>query len=746
MSTTSRYHAWSTVAAIASAALVSAAGPAPVLGALTIPLIALTWFVFRSTATSPVPRWLINAMVIAASLNLARQLLAPGHRVEDSIARLSEFLVVLLTIKMLEHRRIRDQMQAIALSGMAAIGATMTSVTLGVAMLTAVYLVAALNTIVLFQFVGNEARARGSRDLWASTTEKGPDERWLVPLRWTMVAALPALCAGTVVVFLAMPRDLAKNLLGSWNAKSGLAATGFADEVQLGFSGVITESDDIVMEITLEIDGRTRILTDPQYFRGAVLDHYDPERGRWQRSATAAELDRLRRPSTAIFSDSNAVLEAPGMIVQRVNIRSRKTDHLFALLTPIRGQTRADGRITPNLIDGTVRLDRVRGAVRYEVASDPMAIETRITSRDRDDEFFLEGPVHDFAAEVLRRRRLERDPEPFTDSDDDRRVEVFRQHLATAFQYTLETEAPPKDMDPIEWFLLEGHRGTCEYFASALAAMCRSVGIEARVVTGYVTNEVDETSGQYIVRSRHAHAWVEALVPVPSTPPDADAADPLPLRWRTFDATPVASASRTMGVTGNLWARMRRMMERLESAWLNAVVAFDGSRQVEVLGPSMGPAGWVGDLAERFARVRGNAASRLVTTAAAFATGFALAAGSLVVVRWWLVRRRRARSAVAPTAASPTHNRASARALARLDRTVRRGGIPRPVWVGAVDHAAAIAQQHPSAGAIADRIARACYAVRFGATDPQSLSAMRSDLRDLASELAAHKRGRTRAR
>ena len=743
MTSAGRYHAWSTVAAMACAALVSVAAEAPALGVMTVPLIALTWFLFRGSARSPVPRWLINAMVIAASLNLARQLLAPDHKVEDSIARLSEFLVVLLTIKMLEHRRIRDQMQAIALGGMAAIGATMTSVTLGVATLTAVYLVAALNTIVLFQFVGNEARARGTKDLWTSTGDAGADTRWIVPLRWTMVAALPALCVGTVIVFLAMPRDLAKNLLGSWNTKSGQASTGFADEVQLGFSGVITESDDIVMEVTLEIDGRTRILTDPQYFRGAVLDHYDHGRGWWQRGTVAAELDRSRRPDSALISDSSAVVEAPGIILQRVNIRSRKTDHLFALLTPIRGQTRDAGRISPNPIDGTVRLDLGRGSARYEVASDPMATETRVTSRNRDDTFFLDGPVHDYAAEVLRRRRLERDPEPLTDPDDERRVEVFRQHLATAFQYTLETKAPPQDTDPIEWFLLESQRGTCEYFASALAAMCRSVGIEARVVTGFVTNEADETSGQYIVRARHAHAWVEALVPISDFVADADDADPPPLRWRTFDATPMANTSRMMGISGNLWARARRMIERLESAWLNAVVAFDGSRQVEVLGPSMGPAGWVGDLAERFARARGNGLSRIVTTAAAFAIGFAVAAGSLVVLRWGLARRA---ASGARSSSARVEARASTRALARLDRTVRKGGMPRPAWVGAVDHAAAIAQRHPSAGAIADRIARTCYAVRFGATDPRSLSAVRTDLRALAAELAAQKRGRTRAR
>lgn len=60
--------------------------------------------------------------------------------------------------------------------------------------------------------------------------------------------------------------------------------------------------------------------------------------------------------------------------------------------------------------------------------------------------------------------------------------------------------------------------------------MCRTVGIDARVVTGYVAIDYNEATESYIVRASNAHAWVEAEV--------------LPDRWRRFDPTPTADLVR----------------------------------------------------------------------------------------------------------------------------------------------------------------------------------------------------------
>ena len=743
MTPTARYHAWSTAASTLAAVLVAVATESPAFGLLTAPLIALTWLLFRRAARSPLPRWLINAMVIAAALNLARQLLSPAHIVQDTIARLSEFLVILLAVKLLEHRRARDQAQAIGLAGMAAIGAALTSVTLSVAALAALYIVAALNSIVLFQFVRNDALARGSDYLWDPAVARDRTRvPWVAPLRITLLAALPAVALGTLVVFLFMPRDLGKQMLGAWNTSTGAATTGFNEEVQLGFSGIVSESEDVVMEVALWIDGRRTILTEPQYFRGAVCDTYDARTGRWGRSF-GDDPSGTRAAPSYLYEEPPSVQEQR-IVRQRFSIRNKSSDLLFALLTPVRID-RAAPQLVPSRHDQTIRSSSMRGPVQYEVYSDPAINRAVPDTRAASNTFLAEGPVHDYAAEVLRRRQLERDPDLITDPDDRTRVEVLRQHLASICQYSLELEAPPPGKDFIEWFILERRSGTCEYFASALAAMCLSVGIEARLVTGYLTNEVDESTGTYIVRQRNAHAWVEALVPAPDAPPDAER----PLRWMTFDATPMATSSRIMGADRSVLARIRRAIERLESAWLNAVIAFDGTRQSEVLGPGASPEGWLGALSAKLARSRLNWASRLITTATAFAIGFAVVSGALFALRWSIGHLRiggALRTGAGRSAAHPAAARTADRTMARLDRALRRAGLPRPAWVGALDHARSITPTSPRAAERIARVVRACYAVRFGAADPATLAAAGADIRAAAAHLREDRRAALRAR
>jgi hypothetical protein len=88
-----------------------------------------------------------------------------------------------------------------------------------------------------------------------------------------------------------------------------------------------------------------------------------------------------------------------------------------------------------------------------------------------------------------------------------RRLSVFFQQN---FSYTTDLKAPwnwIENYAPISQFLLRTRAGHCEYFATATALLLRYAGIPTRYVTGY---SVQESSGlnNYIVRERHAHAWV----------------------------------------------------------------------------------------------------------------------------------------------------------------------------------------------------------------------------------------------
>ncbi|MEZ4234505.1 MAG: transglutaminaseTgpA domain-containing protein, partial [Polyangiaceae bacterium] len=90
-----------------------------------------------------------------------------------------------------------------------------------------------------------------------------------------------------------------------------------------------------------------------------------------------------------------------------------------------------------------------------------------------------------------------------------KKLEALALHLRAEYTYSLDFERPDHE-DPVIDFLLHTKRGHCEYFASALALLARSIGIPSRVVAGYTVSEFSDVGGYYLVRERNAHSWVEA--------------------------------------------------------------------------------------------------------------------------------------------------------------------------------------------------------------------------------------------
>ncbi len=91
--------------------------------------------------------------------------------------------------------------------------------------------------------------------------------------------------------------------------------------------------------------------------------------------------------------------------------------------------------------------------------------------------------------------------------------------------YSLDLFKPNPDVPPISDFLINARGGHCEYFASATALLLREAGIPSRYVVGYSAHEFSQLEGQYIVRSRDAHAWTLAYLngtwqTIDNTPPD----------------------------------------------------------------------------------------------------------------------------------------------------------------------------------------------------------------------------------
>jgi transglutaminase-like putative cysteine protease len=78
--------------------------------------------------------------------------------------------------------------------------------------------------------------------------------------------------------------------------------------------------------------------------------------------------------------------------------------------------------------------------------------------------------------------------------------------------YTLDLPAPPSGRDIVDYFLFDLKRGYCDYYASAMVVMARSIGLPARLVTGYATGSYDPNKAYYVVTQANAHSWVEVYL------------------------------------------------------------------------------------------------------------------------------------------------------------------------------------------------------------------------------------------
>lgn len=85
---------------------------------------------------------------------------------------------------------------------------------------------------------------------------------------------------------------------------------------------------------------------------------------------------------------------------------------------------------------------------------------------------------------------------------------MLAQYLAANTTYSLTPLTPPADEDFVAYFL-ETKTGYCTYYASAMAVLCRSLGIPARYVEGYQLPEGTQPGETVTVTQRQAHAWCE---------------------------------------------------------------------------------------------------------------------------------------------------------------------------------------------------------------------------------------------
>ncbi|MCD4779968.1 MAG: hypothetical protein K8S27_05390 [Candidatus Omnitrophica bacterium] len=146
-------------------------------------------------------------------------------------------------------------------------------------------------------------------------------------------------------------------------------------------------------------------------------------------------------------------------------------------------------------------------------------------------------------------------------------------YFRTNHKYTLDVNFHMNDRGLL--YMLD-HKAPayCSYFATAMTLMLRQRGIPARMVGGFLANEIARyDQSKFIVRGRDAHAWVEVLLPLidPATMKAYKTPEGHYIgQWIPFDPTP-PDLRRTILDSGNqmnqladwLWCMQKRFKASL---------------------------------------------------------------------------------------------------------------------------------------------------------------------------------------
>lgn len=117
------------------------------------------------------------------------------------------------------------------------------------------------------------------------------------------------------------------------------------------------------------------------------------------------------------------------------------------------------------------------------------------------------------------------------------KARALESYFQDQFEYSLQVDLRGEG-SPLAVLVREKRPAYCTYFASAMAALLRSVGVAARVVGGFAPEEHNRLTGATLVRERDAHAWVEVYA--------ADEG-----RFVAFDPTPWRSRDEALGLEGS---------------------------------------------------------------------------------------------------------------------------------------------------------------------------------------------------
>ncbi len=284
------------------------------------------------------------------------------------------------------------------------------------------------------------------------------------------------------------------------------------DSLQLG--GAIRLGDEVVF-LASAPQGRH------YYWRSRVFDYYDS--GRW----TSAADTRLTDPEAPLVIDQEATLPGARVPVQQTFTMGVNASRLiYAAPQPqqIDLPTRTDLRYTPdaNLVGQDMLVSVIRPTkVLYRGDS---YTATSLMSAASADQLRTASTVYpqwvrdiytDYIPSVTGRTialasQIVTEANAQTPYDKAKAIETWLRQNIT---YNETIPQPPAGQDPVDWVVFDYKQGYCNYYASAMVVMLRTMGIPARMAAGFAQGTYNSDENAFVVQERDAHTWVEVYFP-----------------------------------------------------------------------------------------------------------------------------------------------------------------------------------------------------------------------------------------
>jgi transglutaminase-like putative cysteine protease len=418
--------------------------------ALTVVLIA--WRAYVGYARLALPsRWLLLLIALASMVGIFFSYRTIFGR-DAGVA----LLVVMLGLKLLETRSLRDAMLFSFLGYFLVITNFLYSQTIG----TGFYMLACTVFITATMVSLNYAQA------------EPPFRVHLRTAGVLLAQSVPLM----LILFLLFPR--VPGPLWGLPRDAFAGVSGLSDTMSPGSLSSLVLSDAVAFRVRF---GSEIPRTNDLYWRGPLMWDFDG-----------------RTWSVQYFVYTAPRIEAAGdPVTYEVTLEPHNRRWLFALDLP--------AMVPPRSIISTdyqlYSVQPVNNRMRYDMTSFLNARFGEIESR-----YALHRALQNPSGMNPRAQELGRALRQKHSSDEGIIAEMlgmFRRN----FVYTL--EPPLLGEHPVDEFLFSTRSGFCEHYASAFAVVMRAAGIPTRIVTGYQGGEINALGKYLIVRQADAHAWTE---------------------------------------------------------------------------------------------------------------------------------------------------------------------------------------------------------------------------------------------